>query len=430
MKKLLSLPVKMPLSAAENQVYQNFLKYVPPLSLNLMAVKVSNHPDDFLGWCGELIRLCREDVNMDLLEDEQFVLLKKLEGILETGFTISQFKMARIAPWPIYVDFIEQQSHLHALDERLRLLSHMDELRQTPLADLVVEDRLAFAGKHTSGHDHSVYNFDVEWFAGTKGAKAFHLLLEQSPEKFDAALAHIPLTGDVTFDDYQSFAAAFQHIFTEDSAALKAPLMAATRLLAMRRPDQFIALSNNKVDVICQGLAIVKLKNTDFLSYWHDVIGTLRTCAWWHQAEPEVNAAESTAELSAENNETSSSENVAIDDANETELVTEKPRENRELILWNNRAILIDLFLFADVDLAANSNYVRLRDKALNKAPSKSKAAPKKRGKESAEMLVDKALMDETLPEYLLSKRDSLVNQVKNGKSVEQAIALIRTIFG
>ncbi|WP_441002904.1 hypothetical protein [Pseudocolwellia agarivorans] len=425
MKKLLSLPVNMSLSEAENQIYQNFLKYVPPLSLNLMAVKVENRPNDFLGWCGELIRLCREDLNMDLMEDEQFVPLKKLQGVLETGFTTSQFKMARIAPWPIFLGFIEEQNTLHALDERLRLLNYVETLREQPLAELPIEDRLAFAGKHTSDHDYGVYNFDVEWFASTKGAKVFHILLEQSPEKFDAALAHIPLTGDVTYDDYLKFVADYKAIFAEytpeKSQNNTPPLAAATRLLAMRRPDQFIALNNNKIDIICQGLSIAKFKNTDFSSYWHDAIGTLRTFAWWNQAEPEL--------VQVQVSDTVEASDIA--EATEEESVeVVVQNENREHTLWKNRAVLIDLFLFADVDLAENSNYIRARDKALNKAPTKSKAAPKRRGKETAEMLVDKALAAEDLPEYIQGKRDTLINQVKAGKSVEQAIGLIRAIFG
>jgi hypothetical protein len=416
MKKLLSSPVQMSLSTAENQVYQNALKYFTPLSLNLMAVKVSQRPDDFLGWCGELIRLCREDLNMDLLDEEQFLPLKKLQETLEVGFSLSQFKMARIAPWPIFVGFIEQQNKIHALDERLRLLSYLDEIRQQPLADLIEEDRLAFAGKHTANHDYSVYNFDVEWFASTKGAKVFHILLAKNPEKFDAALAHIPLSGEVNYENYQKFVNDFQQIFkeyTQDKAqGEKAPLAAATRLLAMRRPDQFIALNNNKIDIFCQGLSIAKFKNTDFSSYWHDMIGTLRTFPWWHHAKPE--------------------EKVQIADKNESTDTDEmvSPEVNYELAIWNNRAVLMDLFLFADVELAENSNFIRLRDKTRNKAMTKSKTTPKKRSKESAEVLVDIALTSDDLPEYMQGKRDSIVAQVKNGKSVEQAIGLMRAIFG
>lgn len=425
MRKLLSSPVQMPLSVAENQVYQNALKYVTPLSLNLMAIQVTHRPDDFLGWCGELIRLCREDLNMDLLADDQSLPLKKLQDILEIGFSISQFKMARIAPWPIFVGFIEQKKTVHALDERLRLLNYVNDIRDKPLADLIVEDRLAIAGKHTSQHDYSIYDFDVEWFASTKGAKVFHALLDKCPEKFDAALANIPLDGDVSEEEYQKFVSAFKKIFTEYTQdkpqGEKAPLAVATRLLAMRRPDQFIALNNNKIDVLCQGLSIAKLKNTDFASYWTDMIGTLRTFAWWNQAQPEVVAKtnveseEETSQVSDEEGE--SNEIVKIDDS-------------RKLTLWKNRAILIDLFLFAGADLAKNSNYIRSRDKVLNKKAGSTKVVARKRSKESAEMLVDKALTSDDLPNYMQGKRDTIINQVKNGKSVEQAIGLMRAIFG
>lgn len=416
MKKLLSSPVKMPLSPAQNQVYQNVLKYFTPLSLNLMAVKVTHRPDDFLSWCGEFIRLCREDLNMELLDEVQFLPLKKLQDTLESGFTISQFKMARIAPWPIFIDFVEQQNEIHAVEERLRLLSYIEDIRQQPLADLSTQDRLAFAGKHTQQHNYQLYNFDIEWFASTKGAKTFHLLLEQTPEKFDSALAHIPLTGDVTYEAYQQFVKAFEDIFkiyaSENSSKDKAPLAAATRLLAMRRPDQFIALNNSKIDMLCKGLSIPKFNNTDFSSYWHDMIGTLRTCAWWHQEEPKE---------SIEDGGTKSVEH---------EVIQEGSTINCERSIWKNRAILIDLFLFADDELAINSNFIRSRDKALNKPRATAKTQLKKRIKETAEEAVDKALAIDGLPDYLQNKRDSLVAQVKDGKSVEDAIALLRAIFG
>lgn len=438
MKKLLSSPVKMSLSSAENQIYQNALKFISPLSLNLMAVKVTHHPSDFLGWCIELNHLCTESLNMDLMDEEQLLPLKKLQETLETGVSISQFKMARIAPWPIFVDYIQQQSNHHALDERLRLLSHIETIKETPLADLIIEDKLAFAGKHTSQHEPSLYNFDVEWFASTKGAKAFHTLLELSPEKFDEALANIPLTGEVTQKNYQDFVDAYNVIFNQYSEAEntshKAPLSAATRLLSMRRPDQFIALNNNKIDTLCKGLSIPKLKNTDFIPYWHDVIGTLRTFSWWNQPEPKA----TTLNKLTTNND---NENIASDILSdliteEKSTVVSETSENCtiktycEYNLWKNRAILIDLFLFANAEFADSSNYIKALNKALNKQSNATKVIPRKRSKESAEILVDRALSCEELPEYLLGKRDTILKQVKDGKSVEQAINLIRAIFG
>ena len=399
MRKLLSSPVNMALSDAENAIYQNALKYIAEISLNLMAVKVTEHPDDFLGWSNTLLDVCRNKINFDLLEQEQFKPLKKLEDTLISAVSISQLKMTRIAPWPIYVDFIQQQAQSHALEERLSLLDYISSIRDIPLAQMSDTQRLAFSGKHTAMHEPSVFTFDVEWFAGTKGAKIFHLLLEQQPEAFDAALSHIPLTGDVTPAQYQAFVNSYKAIFSsytvDKPSGEKAPLAAATRLLGMKRPDQFIALTNNKIEALCQGLSIAKLSSNDFDSYWQDMIGTIRTCAWWHQAEPDIGS--------------------------------EQTIEHK---IWQARALFVDLFFYADEYLALNSNYIRLRDKANRSNTSTSARISRPKTKQTAEMIVDRALADESLPEYIQGKRESIITEVKNGKSVEHVISLMRAIFG
>jgi len=395
MRKLLSSPAKMALSDAENSIYQKALTYVAELSLNLMAVKVSNHPEDFLGWCTELLGICKQGVNRDLLEKEQFKPLEKLELILELGASATQLKMARIAPWPIFVSFIDQQAEVHALEERFTLLEYITALDNQPLCEMTELDRLAFAGKHTNKHSHTVYDFDIEWFASTKGAKVFHVLLAEQPSDFDHALSFIPLTGDVTPSQYQQFVKAYKKIFSDytkdKEKGEKSPLAPATRLLAMRRPDQFIALTNTKIDVLCQGLGIVKFNGFDFESYWQDLIGTLRTFAWWHQSEPS---------------------------------------DEHELKIWRARAILADLFLFADEDLAFSSNFLRLREKALNISEGSYKSSSRARVKLTIEEQVDLALSADDMPEYVIGKRDSILKEVKNGKTVEHVIGLMRAIFG
>jgi len=385
----------MALSDAENASYQNALKHVTDLSLNLIAVKVENRPEDFLGWCTELIDVCRNRINMDLLEPEQLPTLKKLEQVLVLGASVSQFKMARIAPWPIFTAFIEQQASLHALDERLALLDYIQLLNSKTLAEMTELERLAYVGKHTNQHCHTQYNFDVEWFASTKGAKVFHTILAQQPESFDLALNYIPETGDVTPKQYQQFVSAYKKIFinytVDKEAGEKPPLAPATRLLAMKRPDQFIALTNIKIDALCQGLSIAKFNAFDFENYWQDMIGTLRTFAWWHQAQPE---------------------------------------NKQELRIWQVRAILVDLFLFVDEDFAFSSNYLRIRDKKLNTPEGSYKSGRRARVKLTPEELVDEALAADDMPEYIQAKRDTILREVKTGKTVEHVIGLMRAIFG
>ncbi len=389
MRKLLTSPNAMSLSSTEQTIYQNALSFVADLSLNLMAVKVENHPDNFLNWCRELYRVCLHEVNRDLLEPAQEKPLKKLQDTLSSGVSACQLKMARVIPWPLYVSFIQENTTLQALPERLRLLDYISEIRGKNLSDMIDEDRLAYAGKHSAQHDISVYDFDVEWFAGTRGAKTFHQLLSSQPQAFDEALNNIPLTDDITFSHYQSFVNAYKAIFATHTKGEKAPLSAATRLLAMRRPDQFIALSSNKIDTLTQGLGLVKLNNQSFDDYWHEMIASIRSTQWWR---------------------------------------SEKPTDETEVQLWQHRAILIDLFLFADNSLAENSNYIRMRDKPKKIKIGIAKAV--KRSKESAEAIVDKAFEADDIPEFILNMRSTIVNSVKDGKTVDQAITLMRNIFG
>lgn len=389
MRKLLTSPNAMPLSTTEQIIYQNALTFVADLSLNLMAVKVDSHPDNFLDWCRELHRICLHDINRDLLETSQEKPLKKLQEVLSNGVSACQLKMARVIPWPLFASFIQEHSGLQALPERLKLIDYIVKLPSTKLSEMIEEDRLAFAGKHTAQHDISVYDFDVEWFAGTRGAKTFHQLLVSHPEKFDTALDCIPLEGEVTSVHYQNFVEAYKAIFVTHASDVKAPLSAATRLLAMRRPDQFIALTSAKLDILSQGLGLVKLNNQSFDDYWYEMIASIRSTQWWR---------------------------------------SEMPSDEEEIHLWKNRAILIDLFLFADKTLAENSNFIRMRDKPKKIKIGVAKAV--KRSKESAEAIVDKAFEADDIPDFIINMRSTIVNSVKDGKTVDQAITLMRNIFG
>ncbi|WDE08103.1 hypothetical protein SG34_001595 [Thalassomonas viridans] len=382
----------MPLSDNEAIIYQNALKQVSDISLNLMAVKVDNHPGEFNLWCRELAEICLYKVNRDLMDEHQFKPLNKLIDLMKLGAGVSQLRMSCIAPWPFYAGFLQEQAEIHALEERSRLLTFIEKIKATPLAEMINEDRLAYAGKHTSGHDTAVYNFDVEWFGGTKGAKAFHNVLAQYPELLDTALAHIPLTGEVSKSDYQAFVRDYKTAF--DKIGEKATLAPATRLLAMRRPDQFVVLTSGKIDSLCQGIGIPRLSNQSFDDYFTALIGSVRNMAWWRQ---------------------------------------EAPEDEQELFLWQHRAILMDMLFYADAQTAENSNYLKLLNKPVKAKAAKSSASGSgggRRSKDTAAMLVDRALAAEDIPEHILAKRDSIVAEVEKGKKVEDVLNLMRMIFG
>ena len=388
MKKLLTAPSKMPLSEVEIQLYQNVLKLIPEVSLNLMAVKVTNHPEDFVGWCHELIDVCKNRINFELLEPQQLPILKKIQTTLESGITISQLKTLRIAPWPVVAESIKAQQETLVLDEQLALLDYLTPLKEQRLSDMIEEDKLAFAGKHTAKHDPSIYKFDVEWFASTKSAKNLHALMSTSCVELDDALSHIPLEGDVTQAQYADFVAVYINAFNvlENEKATLAP---ATRLLAMRRPDIFTPVTSGSLDLLCQSLGLVKLTNRDFERYWHEIVMAIHKQPWYLQDQPE---------------------------------------DQLEATIWQYRALIPCWFTYYSSDAKEQSNYYRALHKP--KRTSSNSAAPKRRGKESAEVLVDRALSSDEIPLHIKNMRDSIVSEVEKGRSVDETINLMRTIFG
>ncbi|MCF6437520.1 MULTISPECIES: hypothetical protein [Pseudoalteromonas] len=388
MKKLLISPSKMALGEQESQIYQNILKQATEISLNLMAVKVDNHPEDFLLWCYELLDIAKNRINFDLLDDHQLPIVKKLQDLLSNAISFLQLKTLRITPWPVLVSFIEQHKALLALDEQMKLIRYLADKRSTPLKEMIVEDRLAFSGKHTTSLDTSVYNFDVEWFSSTKTAKGFHQLLADLPGAFDEALAHIPHEGEVSEQDYQRFVVAYFMAFNDSDE--KPTLAPATRLLAMRRPDVFTPVTSSKLDPLCSALGITKLSNRDFERYWQDIVLSIHAMPWFTMPSA----------------------------ANEFE---------HELAAI--KALLPCWFYYTDKETAENSNYLKLLNKPVRASSTSGKKATR-RGKESAEVLVDRALSDESIPEHIRAKRDSIVAEVEKGRSVDETISLMRTIFG
>ena len=388
MKKLLISPSKMALGEQESQIYQNILKQSTEISLNLMAVKVENHPEDFLGWCYELLDVAKNRINFDLLDDNQLPTVKKLQDLLISAISFLQLKTLRIAPWPVVCSFIEQHKDILALEEQLKLTSYLAPMRSTPLKEMIAEDRLAFTGKHAASLDTSVYNFDVEWFASTKSAKGFHQLLTDLPGAFDDALANIPAEGDVSEQDYQAFMIGYLSAFAGTDE--KPTLAPATRLLAMRRPDVFTPISNNRLDALCQALGISRLNNRDFERYWSDVVVSIRTMPWFAMTTANGELEEQLASI---------------------------------------KALLPCFFYYADKDTADNSNYIKLLNKPVRSSRSGGTKTVR-RGKESAEVLVDRALADESIPDHIRDKRDSIIAEVEKGRSVDETIGLMRAIFG
>ena len=92
------------------------------------------------------------------------------------------------------------------------------------------------------------------------------------------------------------------------------------------------------------------------------------------------------------------------------------------------KALIPCFFYYADAKTPDNSNYIKLLSKPKRSTTTTGKT--QRRGKESAEILVDRALAADDIPEHIRSKRDSIINEVQKGRGVNETISLMRTIFG
>jgi hypothetical protein len=202
------------------------------------------------------------------------------------------------------------------------------------------------------------------------------------------ALSHIPLEGEITFENYMDFVRGYITAFAAVDNE-KATLAPATRLLAMRRPDFFTPVTAASLDILCQAFGLVRLNNQDFDRYWHDIVMAIHKQPWFIATTPEA---------------------------------------EEEQALWQYKALVPCWFAYYSDDAKENSNYYKALHKP--KRASSEKSSGRKRGKESAEALVDRALAAEDMPHHIKNMRDSIVKEVAAGRSVDETITLMRTIFG
>lgn len=125
---------------------------------------------------------------------------------------------------------------------------------------------------------------DWGWF-GTMGASpSFATTVIENHSKLAAAMEAIPAEGGVKYEDYERFVELFMDAFDTRLRA-GGGIGTGTRLLAMKRPDQFVGLNKANMAGVCahfgQPVTTTKLNN-----YWQRIIEPMRLSSWWRIKEP------------------------------------------------------------------------------------------------------------------------------------------------
>ncbi|CUR69134.1 phospholipase D family protein [Pseudomonas aeruginosa] len=180
--------------------------------------------------------------------------------------------------WPSFLSEIQRSDKNHGFDERLALL---DQIRNAFLStphfkDLDGQIRRAIAGIPNNAIENSA------WFGSMKGAGIFKNRIISHPEHISAALDCIPLEGTVTKAQYENYIAEFVKAFPDG----KDGVGTATRLLGMKRPDQFLCVDSANKRKLAEDIGIKGASKLDYDRYWDEVVERIMDAPWWKSSPP------------------------------------------------------------------------------------------------------------------------------------------------
>lgn len=189
--------------------------------------------------------------------------------------------------WAEFVRRVKNDQH-HSLEGRLNLLrTARDLFLSKTFAAMSVHERKAIAG--TYGKTESrLGDLDWAWFGSMQGAGVFKSLVLESPDGLSAALDAIPQNGEVTREHFNRYIRQFDRAFL--GKPRKGGVATASRLLALKRPDWFMAINEGNLAGISDafGVARTRLKADQHWveTYWERLVEPLRLSEWWHRERP------------------------------------------------------------------------------------------------------------------------------------------------
>jgi hypothetical protein len=178
--------------------------------------------------------------------------------------------------WPEFFARVRAEQHPpgHPLmEERLQVIRGIRALfaQNAHFRDIDYPGRRKIAGLFQSANPNFLLFGSMRWVGFFKQA------IKENIEGISLALDEIPLDGDISRDQYQSFTARFLKAFKNSGMAL------ASRLLAMKRPDTFVCVNKENREGLYQAFRLSPSKDPD--GYWN-LIEKVQACSWWKAPPP------------------------------------------------------------------------------------------------------------------------------------------------
>lgn len=221
--------------------------------------------------------------------ERQYVAKRRAREELKTFHRLSPPAKDSKEPSPLDLDWREFSKRVKEQEQldngaRMRLLQRASELfaENKHFSAMERHDRRCIAA--TLGRvERKQEDINWAWFGNMSGHGDFQSLVNESPELLSEALDHIPSVGDVTEEQYAAFVETFNSAF--EGKAHRGSYPVASRLLAMKRPDQFVAVNSQNVKGLCEALD-VPWTRLNLENYWQRIVVPIRNSPWWFSARP------------------------------------------------------------------------------------------------------------------------------------------------
>lgn len=185
--------------------------------------------------------------------------------------------------WKQFESAVRKDAH-HPLDDRLKVLAGAGQIfaNKRSLAKMTADERKSVAGTFHMGAPE-LRTVDWALFGTMFGQGDFKALVNQPSPVLSQALDHIPLEGEVTKAHFQAYIDDFRKAFA--TATHKGDVPTATRLLAMKRPDRFVAVNGANRRNVCRAFGhphtTLAMDN-----YWDRIAVPLTLAPFWIEPPP------------------------------------------------------------------------------------------------------------------------------------------------
>jgi len=168
----------------------------------------------------------------------------------------------------------------HTIEHRFNLLDAVNQsfANNPSMSDMSQDERHMIAGIRNNFNDYTGLFGSMDRAAS---AHNWAKHIDDKKQLLSDALDMIPSFGTIDKNSFQQYSKVFR-----EATGYKNAVGTFTRLLAMKRPDIFVCLTDTNKQALCQDFGISRSTMT-YEKYWDEIIERLTQSVWWNAPQPQ-----------------------------------------------------------------------------------------------------------------------------------------------